>query len=271
MKRKLYNFIKFLFARIFGTSISISLRPIPNSNMKDPYKITYVQSVDLEMYLDMRQALDQSYALGVVDESALNFLNKNIGSSNWFIDVGANQGLYSCYILKNFPAINVLSIEPDPYNIEKLKRNLDLNKLKSSRVHIFEGGASSCKEIRELMLNIAGNRAGSSIVIDQRKWTKQKENTILQIPCQPLLDIMMQVGVAGKCALKIDIEGAEFPVLEAFFENSPEHFYPFAIVAEAVGNTISLVGGSVVELLIRNGYSLVDHDDLNYFFLLKKL
>src|ERR1035437_3600795 len=103
MKKKLFDIIKFLFARLFGLNIELSRSRVPILNIKNPFEVTYIQPIDLSLYLDKRESLDQSYAQGVVDEPVLNFLNKNMGSANWFIDIGANQGMFSCYVLKNFP------------------------------------------------------------------------------------------------------------------------------------------------------------------------
>jgi len=38
------------------------------------------------------------------------------------------------------------------------------------------------------------------------------------------------------------------------------------MVVEAFGENIKLVGGSPIEILIRNGYKLVGHNQYNYYF-----
>lgn len=70
-------------------------------------------------------------------------------------------------------------------------------------------------------------------------------------------------------ALKIDIEGYEYLVLRKFFEDAPRALYPNAMLVEAFGQTINLVGGSPIELLINNGYKLINHSEYNFFFKLR--
>jgi hypothetical protein len=81
---------------------------------------------------------------------------------------------------------------------------------------------------------------------------------------------MKSAGVSGRVCLKIDIEGMEYKVLKAFFETAPPALWPVAVIAESFGHVIKLVGGSTIELLIRAGYTLANHSDANYYFLLNR-
>ena len=42
------------------------------------------------------------------------------------------------------------------------------------------------------MINTAGNRGGSSVFIDQREWTKTKENKTVDIKTLTLLEICLE-------------------------------------------------------------------------------
>lgn len=225
----------------------------------------YVPAIDLTLRLDMDEVLDRSYAQNEVDEACFAFLRSRMQGGS-FVDIGANQGIYSCLVLHEFPTATVVSIEPDPYSTGKIRANVAINGLDEGRLHLFEVAAGAVDETRDLMLNVAGNRAGSSLVVDQRQWTQRAENVTIPVRCRPLRDLLDEAGVTSVDVMKIDIEGYEFPVLEAFLRDAPESLYPRAMIVEAFGHCIPLVGGSTVELLIRAGYHLVDHDSYNYFF-----
>jgi FkbM family methyltransferase len=225
----------------------------------------YVPAVDLTLRLDMDEVLDRSYAQNEVDESCFAFLRSRMRDGA-FVDVGANQGIYSCLVLHEFPSAPVVSVEPDPYSTGKIRANVAINGLDESRLHLYEVAAGAADETRELMINVAGNRAGSSLVVDQRQWTMKEENVTIEVRCRPLLDLLREADITTVDVMKIDIEGYEFPVMQAFLRDAPESLYPRAMIVEAFGHCIPLVGGSTVELLVRAGYTLVDHDTYNYFF-----
>jgi hypothetical protein len=116
------------------------------------------------------------------------------------------------------------------------------------------------------MINIANNRGGNSMVVSQTPW--QKEDVKMKVSCKTLLGALYTNEVKKISALKIDIEGHEYPVLKTFFAEAPQTLYPKAMVVEEFGHMISLVGGSPIELLISNGYRLINHTAHNYFFVL---
>ena len=268
MKKLIYKWLKsvifFLFKLEFTVTSTSHLR------MKNPFKVTNIPYANIDLYLDYRESLDQCYASNVLDFKAMKFLDKHLekGQINWFVDVGTNQGFYTCYVLKKYPHIKSLNIEPDPYHQAKFEKNLLLNNIEK-RAHLFDGAVSDTDTDAELMINNAGNRAGNSIIIDQREWTKQNENEVITVKCKPLSNLLKEFGVNHDFILKIDIEGAEFPVLKQFFATSDASLYPRVIIAEEAMRNIELTGGSVVELLIKNGYSLVGHEEVNFFFELK--
>jgi predicted RNA methylase len=74
------------------------------------------------MELDRRESLDWSYESGKFDDLTLSFIRQNLAPLTWFIDVGANQGLFSIMAQLFEPECSVLAIEPDPYSLKKLKK-----------------------------------------------------------------------------------------------------------------------------------------------------
>lgn len=217
------------------------------------------------MHLDLTQNLDLQYAQGVYDKEEIEFLLSSYEEESYFLDVGANQGFYSLFFAKHKPNARILAFEPDPYNVEKFQKNISANKFRNIKVCPY--ALSDSDEPKDLMINTTNNRGGNSMVFSQTPW--QKKDVKMKVPCKTLLGALNANEVHRIGALKIDIEGYEFPVLKRFFEDAPQDLYPKAIVVEAFGHTINRVTGSPIELLIRREYRLINHTSFNYFFLFR--
>lgn len=244
---------------------------VTRSRLRRNWVTSYISSADVLMRLDLSESLDVSYASGSVDELNIAFMKQTLNNHSVFIDVGANQGFYSLYVLKKFPGAQVVAIEPDPYSLSKLRNNLDLNSLQNGNLKIIEKAAGISDELVTLMINDAGNRAGSSVVLDQRLYTGKIRNTIVEVKSLPLFEILQQNHIIRVDCMKLDIEGYEFPVLKKYFEQAPFDLWPKNVLIEAIGHTIKNVGGSPISLLIEKGYTLVDHESYNYIFSSSKI
>ena len=219
----------------------------------------------MQLNLDLCQDLDFEYFLGIYDKDEINFLLEQRDDDSIFVDVGANQGFYSLCVSKKVMNSRVLAIEPDPYHVCKFQKNILLNKV--SNITLCQYALSDTNEERELMINTGGNRAGNSLLLSQTSFTGKQEECI-NVSCKTLLDALRENNIHRVSALKMDIEGYEYPVLNAFFNSAPRGMYPKAVVVEAFGHTIKPAGGSPIELLISKGYKLVNHKNYNFFFLL---
>jgi FkbM family methyltransferase len=219
---------------------------------------------DLCLEIDMEEFLDREYFFGEWDREEVNFLSTHYEMGTHFVDIGANQGFYSLYLAKKHPAAKILAIEPDPYHIRKLRTNIENNGI--DNITICEHGVSDEPGNKLLMLNVSGNRGANSMVHSQKLSTEKGDEITIEVPCKTLLQTLLDNRVAKVSCLKIDIEGYEYSVLNRFFEDAPKECYPKIMVVEAFGYTIPLVGGSVIELCIHNGYHLINHNFPNYFF-----
>lgn len=233
--------------------------PILPKRIKTPW----IELHGFKMHLDLSQELDFDYAGGNYDKEEIEFLLQAYEDDSWFLDIGANQGFYSLFYAKRIPQSRILSLDPDIYNLRKLFENVKENGFK--QIVVCPYGISDSSEPKCLMINTASNRAGSSFVVSQTRWTKGDESTV-EVPCKTLFEALTENNVRKICAMKIDIEGYEYPVLRKFFEEAPRELHPKAMVVEAFGHVINLVGGSSIELVIKRGYRLLNHRNFNYFF-----
>jgi FkbM family methyltransferase len=215
------------------------------------------------MWIDATEIPDRGYALdSAAEQKELEFLLDALSANSTFVDAGANQGFYTLMISKHRPGTRVIAIEPETVSLHKLRQNVAANDL--SNVIICPYALTDKEEQRPLMLNRSGNRGGNSLIVSQLRWQAIEE--VETVRCRSLFSVLQENDVDRVDALKMDIEGYEYPVLRKFFYEAPEALYPKAIIVEAFGHLIQQTGGSPIELLIRAGYRLINHTDFNYFF-----
>ena len=260
----LLRIFNFVIQRI-GYRVQID-RLKPLNGGRNPIREVFLKTLGLRMFLDHGESLDMSYKEGKFDFETLDFLTKFLVPGSWFVDLGANQGLFTCFVLKNFQNVRVLAIEPDPYSLAKLRKNIELNFGENPNLCICENGAFSRESKMSLMINDVGNRAGSSFVIDQRRLTGKSENQVVEVDVKPLRQILSEYDVGEISVLKIDIECSEFEVLETYLHSISPDKLPQNIVLEETYDGWNEGKKSALELLIRSGYSLVSHKSPDYFF-----
>lgn len=265
MRQALYGMAQSWSRKLLG--MELEMRPLAHDRgtASGTIEEIYVPAVGLTLGLDLSETLDRRYASNSIEAMPFAFLREHLDECTLFADVGSNQGLYSCVALNESKTVRVMAVEPDPYSRGKLERNLVLNGLDAGRISVFGVAVGSEEGEVDLMLNTAGNRAGSSVLIDQRAWTGLAENDTVRVPQRTLLGLLRETRTdAGPWMIKLDIEGLEYPVLAAFFDNALEDEWPAFVMVEAFGRLIPLTGGSPVQLLIQKGYDLVDHDEFNF-------
>lgn len=112
------------------------------------------------------------------------------------IDLGANVGYSVVHWLRQFPEARVVAFEPHPAHCRQIRRHLQLN-----------GGVGRVT----LVEAAAGTAAGAAILTDE-------ENRSSLIGAAegltvPVVDLFATVGGEPIDLLKMDIEGAEYPLL----------------------------------------------------------
>jgi len=120
------------------------------------------------------------------------------------VDVGANQGIFTCYAAKRVPRGWVYAVEPDPENQSWLKSHLELNRISNATVIPKCVGDRTGKACFK-----KGDSSGTGCVVDGSEqgpgFTEVEQIT---------LEEMMTVYQLPKIdLLKIDVEGFEARVL----------------------------------------------------------
>lgn len=183
-------------------------------------------------------------------------LRKHLKAGDTFLDAGANVGFYSLIASEIVGEKGkIISVEADPYNASRLRRNLEINGAKN--VCLMNVGLSDKAEILKLGLSGGNNRGGHSFLYDS-------PNSV-SVGCKPLADILRELAVSKIDGAKFDIEGFEFKVLQRFFKDSHSNLWPKFFLIEYTDRYAERAGGNVLHLLRQHGYNVVCSHEDNYF------
>lgn len=134
------------------------------------------------------------------------------------LDVGAHVGIFA---MKAFAlgAARVIAVEPDPDNVECLRRNFS-KEIESGRLTIVEAGAWN--KVDTMELSIGQSSGWNSLVSDNHYLT-------VEVPVRPIDDMLAELGVDRLDYIKMDIEGAEPQALEGAAETI-RRFHPIVMI-----------------------------------------
>ncbi|MGF1554417.1 MAG: FkbM family methyltransferase [Paracoccaceae bacterium] len=162
-----------------------------------------------------------------------------------FVDAGANAGLYTLWALSvaGPDALHAVAVEPEPTMAERLRVNLA-----GSGACVVE--AALAERSGQVRLSAAGANRGE---------VRLDAAGAVEVGAVTLAGLAEAQGLARIDALKIDIEGAEHPVLAAFFRAAPRALWPTLVLIEAPrgGETPALA------LLRERGYRVRERTRLN--------
>lgn len=116
------------------------------------------------------------------------------------VDLGANQGIYTCYAAKRAPSGWVYAIEPDLDNLTRLKAHLQLNRVSNVTV------VPKCVGDRSGKTFFAkGSTSGTGRVVE----THEPGDDVAELDQVTLEDLMTEYQIPKIDLLKIDVEGSE--------------------------------------------------------------
>tara|TARA_R110001606_G_scaffold6404_12_gene28786 strand:- start:211 stop:1074 length:864 start_codon:yes stop_codon:yes gene_type:complete len=184
---------------------------------------------------------------------------KPAGQDFVFVDAGANAGFYTLSAVSDASAcdqpIKAVAIEPDEENRRRLEFNIAASNAGCVTVLPYALGA---EEGEAVLVQSGHNRGEVHIEADGQGTT---------IRLRPLRAALHEAGVDHVDIMKMDIEGFEETVLEAFFGDAPRTIWPRMILLETrheAGITVGAAG-----LCLRNGYELARQMRQNAVLVLK--
>jgi FkbM family methyltransferase len=147
-----------------------------------------------------------------------------------FVDIGANVGLYSLIARQRMPpSARILSFEPDPRTVRKLRQNLDFNG--ATNVTVIHGAVGS-EEGYLPLFNASSHNVGRNTLVPNLAGDDDSEG--INVPVRPLISYLEDAGIDQIDVLKIDVEGFEAEVLAPFLDQANKDLLPKYIMIEVV-------------------------------------
>lgn len=125
------------------------------------------------------------------------------------IDAGAHIGLTTLYFKKIFPNARIKAIEPNPYLLSLLEENIYQNGLKD--IEIIPYALADEMGSKTLFIDESKDEWWSTGSFENGAWNQQQTSKAIEVETAPLADYLSE----PVDFLKMDIEGAEFSVLNA--------------------------------------------------------
>ena len=164
------------------------------------------------------------------------------------LDVGANVGVHSLGLCRNFR--QVIAVEPNPVVYERLKRTIACNGIKNIDLQPYALGSSE----GEVMFKLPSSRnLGTGRVVDD-----VDEKNVVSVPLTAG-DTLVSKHSNTLVAVKIDVEGLEISVLEGL-KHSLDAFRPF-IAIEVLSANESYAQQLIATL--PNGYDFYIIEKIN--------
>ena len=190
-----------------------------------------------------------------IAQYCLKYLNKDRDA----IDIGANIGFYTILFAKNLNRRRVLSIEPTTNALQKLYKNIVLNRVEKN-VIVYEGVASSYIGKAEIKI-VEGKEEYSSIGEMKHPSIFGSAYISKNVNCTTVDDLTKQYSL-DPGFLKIDVEGAEHLVLGGCKELL--EFHRPIIISEISERLLKQNGSSskdLINFILQCDYNIVDPID----------
>ena len=228
--------------------------------LRKPRDEETVSVLDFKMDLDPAQNVDGGLLFHpqLYDHREVRFLHEHLREGDVFLDVGANIGFYSLVASRRVgPSGKVIAIEADPYNCDRLRKNIDLNAV--CNIQVVNAGVTDEKQVLRLGIN-PRHRGGNSFFREGPHG--------IDVECFPLLDIVNAQQIDRIDGVKLDIEGFEYRVMSKYLADADCALHPRFIIVEDNPKWSAKAGGSVLELLRETGYRSLWSSKLNTIMVL---
>ena len=154
------------------------------------------------------------------------FLNERLRSNFVFIDIGANIGGYSLAVAAAAKSgARILAIEPQAEIFERLVYNIQQNGFAGIKAL---NCAVADKDGEITLFVDAHNRGETSMRIVNSSNATQT----IRVPARALASLVAEERFERVDAMKLDVEGAEDLILEAYFRDAPPALWPQFLLIE---------------------------------------
>lgn len=198
-RRTLNRIVRRLHANLFDYEVwGHKLRLYPHENISDRKALYYPHRFDPKEF---------SHLLASVRPDG----------TVMFVDIGANAGFYSLFLLSRVSNSKILAFEPHPIIYRRLQYNL--RNYSGNRLKIFPLALGDAEGLA--ILELAG---GSSHIVENGRGA--------EVRVRKLIDVLNEERISYIDMLKIDVEGYEDKVLRSFFAEAPKTLLPKHMIIE---------------------------------------
>lgn len=158
------------------------------------------------------------------------------------LDIGAHKGFFALYVRALNAEVPVYAYEPEEANFRALKEHLELNKIQN----VFPKNSAVAKEEGMALLHVSDDSHNHSLVMVPGTVNDRKVNAITLERIVHKLDRVELV--------KMDVEGAEFQILE----NAPDSVFEkcLAFFLETHEYNDQMRASSLKALFEKKGYTV---------------
>ncbi|NBU59597.1 MAG: FkbM family methyltransferase [Betaproteobacteria bacterium] len=194
-----------------------------------------------------------------VDPFERDFLSARATAGGYFLDIGANAGVYSLTLAKRYEQLGggrVFAFEPNPGMADRLRGNAGFNAF--GRLIDVQQLALADRD-GHMTLHLDTSNLGQSSL------TQVGRGAGVDVQTRTLAGFLTDNHLGAADGLKIDVEGAEDQVLGTFMRDAGQHLLPGCIVIE---NSEADWSEDLFGLFASRGYRLIRRTRMNSVFAL---
>jgi len=177
--------------------LKFGLKPV------DPVVWTTRTGITVMTPLRMMQTFKEIF----MDECYLAGMGRPVPKDAVVIDIGANVGYFSLFAAHRFDNPRIIAVEPIPANFALLEKHRDINP--SVRLTCLQAAVGSGRGTMTLSFNESDSFTTSATVFTEY----HPEDTMIEVPCLSIPDLLTDYGLLRCDLLKMDCEGAEYDIL----------------------------------------------------------
>jgi len=209
----------------------------------------------------------QIFIAGCTEPNEFTFLDRFLAPGMTFLDVGANEGVYSIFAARRVGASGMVwAFEPSERELSRLRRNMEFNALD---FRIFAAGLSDSE--RHAELHVAESRYAGLNTMGKIPYEGVNIARTERVQLLRLDDVLSRNALSRIDMIKIDIEGGELAMLRGAVETIRR--YRPVLIFELLRPALLSQGASpekVIEFLESQGYALYQFDPSTGFPALAK-
>jgi len=192
----------------------------------------------------MNNSKDKTFNLSILGyRNGLEYFIKAVNKPSIFIDIGANQGVFTLLAAKNKQFKEIHAFEPNIEVCDYLELNCNYNKVNNVVIHKVAISSSVGTQNFEVPTNHSG--AGKLVNFEHSMHVDCKNNKYLS---------ELVKKWCSDYFIKIDVEGNEFIVLNEIFKSSLTNLVRYLFVEILISDNIN--DSVAVKMILKNGFQI---------------